>query len=42
MMNIQELATVMHHKINENLFITMDINVKDTQILGFQGSYGMQ
>ena len=40
MMNLQELATVMHNKIPVKIFIYNNggyQTIKDTQILGFQG-----
>ncbi|MGH7807184.1 MAG: thiamine pyrophosphate-binding protein, partial [Thermodesulfobacteriota bacterium] len=40
MMNIQELATVMHHKLNIKIFILNNggyLTIKQTQELGFEG-----
>ena len=39
-MNIQELATIMHHKIPMKIFIFNNggyLTIKQTQILGFKG-----
>ena len=40
MMNIQELATVMHHKLNIKIFVLNNggyLTIKQTQQLGFEG-----
>ena len=40
MMNIQELATVMHHQLNIKIFVLMNggyLTIKQTQQLGFEG-----